>query len=226
MSGLERRLQRALTLEATGVDPATDLFARVTGDVQADRLRRRLRRRAAVTGLVSTLALGMAGAAAGWWPTMTWWADNGRGGRSMSWWVLEAVTTAVLVGLALWLGPFIKRFGRAYAADVFHDNPMTGKSYIVLTDIVYYLIFTAYILFTIRFEPGGGWAVVVGPDQLRHECARIGGILLVLGALHGVNIVLMPVLGRLFSLNRRLRPATDTSSGQFSGESPGASPEN
>ena len=33
---------------------------------------------------------------------------------------------------------------------------------------------------------------------------RIGGILLIIGLLHGLNIVLMPVLGRLFSLNRRL----------------------
>jgi hypothetical protein len=28
--------------------------------------------------------------------------------------------------------------------------------------------------------------------------------LLVIGILHGLNIVLMPVLGRLFSMNRRL----------------------
>ena len=68
----------------------------------------------------------------------------------MPWWVLELATTAVLIAIALWLGPFIKRFGRAYAADVFHDNPLTGKSYIVL----------------------------------------------------------MPVLGRLFSLNRRLPPGS------------------
>ena len=33
---------------------------------------------------------------------------------------------------------------------------------------------------------------------------RIGAILLIIGLLHGVNIVLMPVLGRLFSLNRKL----------------------
>ncbi len=70
----------------------------------------------------------------------------------MPWWILEIATNAVLIGIALWLGPFIKRFGRAYAADVFHDNPLTGKSYIVLTDIVYYLIFSAYILFTVRVE--------------------------------------------------------------------------
>jgi hypothetical protein len=37
---------------------------------------------------------------------------------------------------------------------------------------------------------------------------RVGGILLIIGVLHGLNIVLMPVLGRLFSLNRRLPPGS------------------
>ena len=41
-------------------------------------------------------------------------------------------------------------------------------------------------------------------DQLSWELVRIAGILLIIGVLHGLNIVLMPVLGRLFSLNRRL----------------------
>ena len=127
-----------------------------------------------------------------------------NGSLAMDWWILELFTNAVLVAIALWLGPFIKRFGRAYAADVFHDNPQTGKSYIVLTDIVYYLIFTAYILFTVNFTAGLDWDTHVNGNQLKVETARIGGILLIIGVLHGLNIVLMPVLGRLFSLNRSL----------------------
>ena len=134
----------------------------------------------------------------------------------MSWWILELATTAALVAIAVWLGPFIKRFGRAYAADVFHDNPLTGKSYIVLTDIVYYLIFAAYILLTVHVQPAEDWVTASGalsPDvtaaQVQWELQRVAGILLIIGLLHGVNIVLMPVLGRLFSLNRRLaRPTT------------------
>ncbi len=122
----------------------------------------------------------------------------------MQWWVLELITTLVLVALALWLGPFIKRFGRSYAADVFRANPHTGKSFIVLVDIVYYLIFTAYILFTVRFAREPGWSPTVGADQLQFEVARLGGILLIIGVLHGLNLLIMPVLGRLFSLNRRL----------------------
>ena len=126
----------------------------------------------------------------------------------MPWWILELATNAVLVAIAIWLGPFIKRFGRAYAADVFHDNPLTGKSYIVLTDIVYYLIFTAYILFTVRVEAPNAFTDDVTAGLVKDELVRIGGILLIIGVLHGLNIVVMPVLGRLFSLNRRL-PARD-----------------
>ena len=46
----------------------------------------------------------------------------------MDWWILELVTDVVLVALALWLGPFIKRFGRAYAADVFQANPRPARA--------------------------------------------------------------------------------------------------
>ena len=126
----------------------------------------------------------------------------------MPWWILEIGLNVALVAIAIWLGPFIKRFGRAYAADVFHDNPMTGKSYIVLTDIVYYLIFAAYILFTLHRRPRGDGTNDVTAEQIRGgtRAARLGGILLIIGVLHGLNLVIMPVLGRLFSLNRRLPP--------------------
>ena len=122
----------------------------------------------------------------------------------MDWWILELLSTAVLVGVALWLGPLIKRYGKSYAADVFRANPRTGKSFIVLTDFAYYLIFFSYILFTLSFEPKGNWADTVNAGQLQHETARLGGILLILGLLHGVNLLALPIMGRLLTLNRRL----------------------
>lgn len=197
MSALEDRLHEALTGEDPGRAVSPDLFARVVGGIEDDRRRRR-HLRSTVIGWAAAVALAAATVI-----TMQ------REGLSMPWWVLEIATTLGLVAIALWLGPFIKRFGRAYAADVFHDNPMTGKSYIVLTDIVYYLIFAAYILFTVRFEPQADWGMLradqtVNAAQLKFEVERLGGILLIIGILHGLNIVLMPVLGRLFSLNRRL----------------------
>ena len=128
----------------------------------------------------------------------------------MDWWVLELCANALLVGVALWLGPLIKRFGKSYAADVFRANPRTGKSFIVLTDIAYYLIFFSYVLFTVSFQVKGGWEQTVGGAQLQHEVARIGGILLILGVLHGINLIALPVMGRLLTLNRRLDEETPT----------------
>jgi hypothetical protein len=197
VSALEERLHDALTSGDPGRTVSPDLFARVVGSIEDDRSRRR-RVRSTATAWVAAVAAATA--------TVT---ILKREGVDMPWWTLEIATTLGLIAIALWLGPFIKRFGRAYAADVFHDNPLTGKSYIVLTDVVYYLIFTAYILFTVRFEPEPSWShtglvIDATAGQLKFEVERVGGILLIIGVLHGVNIVLMPVLGRLFSLNRRL----------------------
>jgi len=197
MTHLEDRISRALTSSRS--TPSPDLFERVLDSIDADRRRRRTGwvTLAAATAAVALIILAVL--------TLT---PRPNGALEMPWWILEVATTIVLVAIAVWLGPFIKRFGRAYAADVFHDNPLTGKSYIVLTDIVYYLIFAAYILMTANFIPSAEWnnqfTGLVSGEQLGAAALRVGGILLVIGALHGINIVLMPVLGRLFSLNRRL----------------------
>lgn len=201
MSSLEERLHEALAAEGALRHPSPDLFARVVDSIGEDRVRRRHRHR-----VVALWAAGLAATIVAV-ATLT---PRGKEGLAMPWWILEVATTVVLLGIALWLGPFIKRFGRAYAADVFHDNPATGKSYIVLTDIVYYLIFAAYILFSLHVSPQRDWnndiSELVTAEQVTWELGRIGGILLIIGILHGLNIVLMPVLGRLFSLNRRLPP--------------------
>jgi hypothetical protein len=201
MTALETRLHDALVAGAQATVPAPDLFARVQLSVEADRARRRLRLTYLLWGMGALSVLGLA---------IILTTRNIEGRLTMEWWVLELITAAVLVAIALWLGPFIKRFGRSYAADVFRANPRTGKSYIVLTDIVYYLIFTAYILFTSTVDPPAAWEEVVSGAQLQVVLTRIGGILLIIGVLHGFNLLIMPALGRLFSMNRRLDGQIDS----------------
>ncbi len=199
MSALEDRLRDALGAEGARRTPSPDLFARVVDGIDDDRARRRHARRVAGAWLGTAVVL---------LSVLLAFTPRDERGLHMPWWILEVGTNLALLGIALWLGPFIKRFGRAYAADVFHDNPLTGKSYIVLTDIVYYLIFAAYILFSLHVAPQQDWANEVSEkvtaQQVTFELGRLGGILLIIGVLHGLNIVLMPLLGRVFSLNRRL----------------------
>jgi len=121
----------------------------------------------------------------------------------VSWWVVELITNLVLVGIVVILGPLIKRFGRAYAGDIFRANPRTGKSYLVLMDVAYYLIFTAYILFTITFEPSVQWDRSTAA-VLQDEVVRVAGMLLLMGALHGLNVLSLPLIGRLLGMSRQL----------------------
>ncbi len=205
--GLEQRLIEAFTDARSTVEENADLFARVTQSLKESVARRRWRWRMAgwlaLFVLANTvLALALSD------------FDNRR--FNMQWWVIELITNIVLVALAVGLGPFIKRFGRSYAADVFRANPRTGKSYLVLTDVAYYLIFTSFVLFTVSFVEHKDWHDSTG-NQLKAEVARVGGILLIMGILHAANVVALPVIGRLLSSNKRL---DDGGSDRSPGNSP------
>ena len=191
---VEEMISAAFSDARLTVEPNLDLFSRVQASIADDRDRREWRRVLAAWGLTGLLAL----------TALTLALSDIHNGRiTMEWWVIELLTNVVLVAIAIGLGPFIKRFGRAYAADVFRANPRTGKSYLVLTDVAYYLIFTSFILFTLTFVPPDGWRESTG-EQLKQEVSRIGGILLIMGLLHSANVVALPVIGRLLSLNKRL----------------------
>ena len=163
MSRLEDRLRDALHAGTDDVEPAPDLFARVQRSVEEDRRRRRFRTR---------VALGAAAALAALAAFVLLTTDYQDGELHMDWWIFEVIVTVVLVAIAIILGPFIKRFGKTYAAEVFRSNPATGKSFIVLTDVAYYLIFTAYILFTTKFDPPTDWESTVTAPQVQYGLAR------------------------------------------------------
>jgi hypothetical protein len=120
----------------------------------------------------------------------------------VSWWVVELATNVLLLVIVFALGPLIKRFGRAYAGDVFRANPRTGKSYLLLMDFAYYLIFVAYILFTVTLTPPLEWRSLGA--QVESELIRVGGMLLIMGVLHGLNVLSLPLVGRLLGLSRQL----------------------
>lgn len=195
MTRLEARLRDALYAEALQVEESPDLFARVTGSIDDDARRRSWRRRvAAITGMALAAFAALLVAV----------TDFRKGELFMDWRILELVTTAILVVIVIVLGPFIKRFGKSYAAEVFRANPSTGKSFIVLMDFAYYLVFGAYVLFTPVLNPPATWSETANAVQLKAETMKVAGILLLMGVLHGVNLLLLPIIGRLLMLNKQL----------------------
>lgn len=200
MTLIEEQLRREMREAAMQTAESPDLFARIEQSLVADRTRWAVRARVvvAIGGFISIIVA-----------IVLITSDTKEGRLLVHWWILELITTGVLLAIALTLGPFIKRFGKSYAGDVFRANPRTGKSYIVLTDVAYYLIFVAYILFTVTVELPTNWSDMVNAAQLKTELSRVGGILLIMGLLHSVNIVMLPMMGRLLTLNRNLDESAD-----------------
>lgn len=192
---LEERLREVLR-RADEYEPSPDLFARVRRSIEEDAAHRRRIRRAVASALTGVATL------AAWFALTT---DVADGRLVVPWWAVELAVDAVLAGLIVVLGPLIKRFGKTYARDVFRANPPTGDRFLRLFDIAYYLIFVGYLLVTAHYGPEPAWRLGGLGPQLEEAFIRLGGMLLLMGLLHGSAITGLPVIGLLFSSTWRRR---------------------
>ena len=192
---LERRIKEALSA-MDEVQPSIDLWARVSVSIDEDRLRRRRVRflLLSIATVVATLV------AAGWWFRVE--TTIGRWG--IDWRAMEVLESLVLVLLVVTLGPAIRRFGDGYAGAIFRSNPETGDRFIRLLDVAYYLVFCGFVLMTAEFERpvAAGWGV---GEQLGEATSRIGGLLMAMGLLHAVTILVLPLVGLVFTAVWRQR---------------------
>ncbi|MDH3725882.1 MAG: hypothetical protein OER93_09095 [Thermoleophilia bacterium] len=178
---------------ADDYEPSPDLFAKVQRSIDEDAAHRRRVRRVIIW-------LGVAVAAVLAYLALT--VDVVDGSIIMSFRALEILVTAVMIALVAVLGPAIRRFGETYEQAVFSARPETGARVLRLLDIAYYLVFGAYILMTLVFDPtlefGGTLA-----DWVRAELVRVGGLLLIMGVLHVALLLALPIAGLVFSANQR-----------------------
>jgi hypothetical protein len=200
MTALERELTEAFRAAAARTVESDDLYERVARAIAEGDERRRRNLHIGVGAIAITAAI-----------TAITLSIFEEGRLHMRWYVLELIANLVLLATAVGLGPLIKRFGKSYAGDVFRANPRTGKSFLALTDVAYYLIFLSFIMFTMSFERHSDWTLNVGAEQYKVEVSRLGGILLIIGLLHAANIVLLPVIGRILTMNKQLDDSVDRS---------------
>ena len=191
---VEERLTAAFRA-ADRYQPSPDLFAKVNKSIEEDAAHRLRVRRIAFSVVA---ALGFIAA------YLFLAIDRVNGALEMPFWMLEMLVTGVMVTLVLVLGPAIRRFGTAFESDVFHSNPATGRSFLTLMDVAYYLIFGAYTFMTLQYSPP---ADASGPGDLagwlRWETLRVAGLLMLMGLLHSVTLLVLPIVGLVFSANMR-----------------------
>ena len=181
---IEERLKEALH-RVDEFEPSVDLFARFERSLDEDRAFRR-RRTAVLAGVVFGLA------AVATWVGLS--AGRGANGAQFidGWRIIVAylaVAGAVIVALA----PNIRRFARSFIDDVFHMTPQIGGRFITVLDIAYYTFFTGLLL-----VDADSWALTerlqLG-SAIDDLAARVGFLLLAMGALHAINLAMLPILG-------------------------------
>ena len=194
---IEQRLTETLDA-ARRYKPSPDLWDRVVHSIDEDRQHRRRIWTTIISISAAVLIATVVCIASLERSPMT---QVGTGYR-LNWRVLQALEFVLLATLVAVLGPNIRRFGRGYVTDILHSSPATGARLLGLLDTAYYLVFSGYLLVTVRLvEPSVYAAWSIG-QQGQESALRIGGLLLVMGLLHGATLVVMPLVGLVFNATR------------------------
>lgn len=185
---------------ADDFSPSPDLFAKVQRSIDEDQAHRRRVRVVLAWVAVSVAAVALYVAL-----TVQRVPSNLWGGYEVPFRALAFLTTGVMVAIVVVMGPAIRRFGETYERHVFAGSPETGTQVLRLLDIAYYLIFGAFILMSLFFEPPAEllpWERQF-PDHLYFEMSRIGSLLAAMAILHIVLLLSLPVVGLIHSANLR-----------------------
>lgn len=195
---VEDRLISALS-EFDRVEPSGDLFQRVEESVARDRAFRRRAARAAAAGLA-----GLAAIVAFLVSMIDFQEETIRG------WAVLTAELAILGTAVVVLGRVIPMYGEIYVTDVFRLDRQTGSNFLRLHDVAFHLVFGGYVV---------GWAwhpEMSGQpnmyDAVEFLIVRTAGLLLLMGALHAVTLMVLPVVGLLFGTTVRDHARTDAGS--------------
>lgn len=196
---VEQRLLRAFE-QVDRVEPSADLWSRVVHSIDEDRVHRHRVAWSLVAAALVLIGLVAVGAAS---------VRDGVFGPYVERPVMEALELVGAVVVVVVMGPAVRRFGRNYAHDLFPTAERVVTMLLRLIDVAYYLVFAGYILMTTQFEfelgTAGRPASRALGQQLEEAAIRFGGLLLIMGILHAVTLVVLPVIALVHNSTRRGR---------------------
>ena len=177
-------------------ETAPDLWSRVTHSIEEDRQYRR-RVWIAVTVVLVSLAVAIIVA------VLSVASMPGDATRyRIDWRVMEALEVGALLILIGVLGPGLRRFGRGFVEDVFIPARATGDRLLPLLDAAFYLVFLGYVLVTTRLDVPVSYLLYSPGEQIGEAAIRIGGLLFMMGVLHAITLIILPLVALIFNATR------------------------
>jgi len=109
----------------------------------------------------------------------------------MEWALFQLVKLVLLTGLAIGLQQWIRRAGEPLVTEVFAARPRIGKGLIALSDIGFYCLYGAYILFNVQVMDGSG---TPSAEDVQNAVYSVGAFFLTIGFLHGCNLLFLTLM--------------------------------
>src|SRR6266508_1585030 len=93
---------------------------------------------------------------------------------------------AITIGLTIWVAHTLHKNGRIFLVDVFHGNEPLADSVNHLLVVGFYLINLGYVSLALKL----GYTIQDARESIEALSAKVGLVLLVLGAMHFFNLFL------------------------------------
>lgn len=106
--------------------------------------------------------------------------------------VCYAAYLAISLAVTIWVAQTLRRNGRSFLIDAFHGNHDLADSVNHLLVVGFYLINTGYIALALRTYV----QVQTTRAAIELVCDKLGAVLLVLGAMHFINLYVFNRLRR------------------------------
>jgi hypothetical protein len=98
--------------------------------------------------------------------------------------LLYVLYLAITIGLTVWVASTLFRNGKLFLVDIFHGNAELAQAVNNLLLVGFYLINIGYAVYTLQI-----WQkAVTGREVVEILSVKIGVIILILGAMHFLNM--------------------------------------
>jgi hypothetical protein len=111
----------------------------------------------------------------------------------MNWVIITYISyLAISVALTIWVARTLHKNGRVFLVDSFHGNETLADSVNHLLVVGFYLINVGYVTLALKY----GSAAINAQEALERLSTKIGLVLLVLGAMHFLNLAIFTAMRR------------------------------
>ena len=114
--------------------------------------------------------------------------------------LFQMIKLTVLTAMAVALQQLFRHVGKPLVSELFEARPTVGRGLVALSDIGFYCLYAAYIVFNLQVNDDGAG---LSADEIQSGVHSVGWFFLTIGFLHCCNLAFLALVGH--SVAKRAR---------------------